>query len=320
MWLAVLALIGGFIGLVASADAFQLGVANTAHKLGVSKLVLGLTVVAIGTSAPEIFVAIAASLDGNPLLAVGNAIGSNISNIGLVLGIAAMIAPLPFTKTVLQKELPCLMLATVGSLLLLLNLYLSVIDGMILLSGLCLALYLLYRTQRGNRVASDAIDEELEELDELDDLSMRQGMAKLLIGLVVLLISAEALVWAATTLAIELNVSDLIIGLTIVAVGTSLPELAITVAAVMRGNTEIAIGNIIGSNILNILTVLAVPAVLGGTAIPMVALARDGVMMLALTVAMTLFAYGLNSRSVITRFEGVTLVGAWLGYMVVLFH
>ena len=155
MWLAVLALIGGFIGLVASADAFQLGVANTAHKLGVSKMVLGLTVVAVGTSAPEIFVAIAASIDGKPLLAVGNAVGSNISNIGLVLGIAAMIAPLPFTKTVLQKELPCLMLVTVGSLLLLLNLKLSVIDGVILLSGLCVALYLLYRTQRGNRVATD---------------------------------------------------------------------------------------------------------------------------------------------------------------------
>ncbi|MGK0257016.1 MAG: cation:H+ antiporter [Candidatus Azotimanducaceae bacterium] len=317
MWLEILVLVGGFIGLVASADAFQLGVASTAHKFGVSKLVLGLTVVAVGTSAPEIFVAIAASLDGNQLLAVGNAIGSNISNIGLVLGIAAMIAPLPFTKTVLHQELPCLVVVTFVSLVLISNLYLSLVDGTILLFGLCLMLYLLYRKQKGNRAVSDAMDEEL---DELDGLSMQQGMVRLFTGLIVLLISAEVLVWAATSLAIQMGVSDLIIGLTIVAVGTSLPELGVTVAAVRKGNSEIAIGNIIGSNILNLLAVLAVPALIGGVEIPMIALARDGVVMMALTIAMALFAYGLNSRSVMTRFEGVTLVGAWLGYMVMVIH
>ena len=280
-------------------------------------MMIGLTVVAVGTSAPEILVAVVASLEGNPLLAVGNAIGSNIANIGLVLGTTAIVTVLPFSKPVLRNELPWLIMATLLALFVLYDLQLSIVDGVLLLTGLCVILFLLHRAQksRSGGTLPDALEEELE---ELADLSLGPGILWLLIGLVVLLGSAEMLVWAATELAIVLGVSELIIGLTIVAVGTSLPELGITVAAALRGNAELAIGNVVGSNILNILAVLAVPGVLAATPIPVLALWRDGGLMLALTFLMVLFAYGLNSRPAITRFEGIVLVSAWVSYMVLL--
>ena len=312
MWTSILVLIGGFIALVWSADRFLSGAASTAGNLGVSKMMIGLTVVAIGTSAPEILVAIAACLEGNPLLAVGNAIGSNIANIGLVLGITAIIAPLPFSKAVLKAELPWLILATLLALVLLFDLELSVVDGILLLSGLGMILYRLYQTQRKT---SDPLTESFDEdLSELADMSLGQALFWLFTGLIVLVASAEVLVWAATRIALELGVSELIIGLTIVAIGTSLPELAATIGSALKGHPEIAIGNVVGSNILNILAVLAVPGLLSGSLISSAALWRDGGMMLALTMLLALFAYGINSQRVITRFEGLVLAAAWIGY------
>jgi cation:H+ antiporter len=311
MWIPVLALIFGFITLVWSADRFLGGAASTASNLGVSKLLIGLTVVSVGTSAPEILVAIAASLDGNKLLAVGNAIGSNIANIGLVLGITAIIAPLPFSQTVLKSELPWLLGATALALILLFDLDLSVIDGILLMSGLAVVLLRLVKKQGVGSDVSSSIEEEL---DEMPQMTTRQAVFWLLIGLVILLFSAELLVWAATTIAFRRGVSDLIVGLTIVAIGTSLPELAATVGSAIKGHTDIAIGNVVGSNILNILAVLSVPGLLGGTGIESVALWRDCGMMLALTLLLALFAYAINSVPVITRFEGAVMLFAWIGY------
>ncbi len=312
MWIPVLGLIVGFMALVWSADKFLSGAASTAHNLGVSKILIGLTIVSIGTSAPEIFVAITASLAGNPLLGIGNAIGSNIANIGLVLGVTALVAPLPFSVRVLQAELPWLLGATLLALVLMFNLELNVVDSLVLLAGLLLILYFLV-SQR--TPAHTEISETFQaDLDELPEMTTWQGVLWLIGGLVILVASSHLLVWSASDIAHRLGVSNLVIGLTIVAVGTSLPELAATVAAAVKGHTDIAIGNVVGSNILNILAVLAVPGFVTTVQMEPVALWRDCGMMAALTLLLALFAYGINSRAVITRFEGAVMLLAWVGY------
>ncbi len=316
MWVPLLLLIVGFVALVWSADRFLSGAAACAANLGVSKMLIGLTVVSLGTSAPEILVAMFAAIDGNPLLAVGNAIGSNIANIGLVLGITALVTPLPFSKPVRQAELPWLLGATLLAMALMFDRELDFFDGFLLLVGLGAILWRLIRNQGGgDQELSTSVQEELDELPEMTTL---QAVAWLVLGLLVLLMSAQVLVYSASSIARYLGVSDMIIGLTIVAVGTSLPELAATIGSAVKGHPDIAIGNVVGSNILNILAVLAVPAMVGGTGIPPGALWRDGGMMLALTLLLALFAYGINSRPVITRFEGMVMLAAWIGYNLLL--
>ncbi|MEJ2130144.1 MAG: calcium/sodium antiporter [Gammaproteobacteria bacterium] len=317
MWLPVLALIFGFVTLVWSADRFVNGSAVTAKNLGMSKLLIGLTVVALGTSVPEILVALAATVAGNPLLAIGNALGSNIANIGLVLGITALVAPLPFAPGVLRSELPWLMGATLAALIVLFDLEVGPWDSVFLLIGLGLILLRLLREQKKH---PELIDDSLAELEEIPDVSTRLGLFWLLSGLVVLLASAEVLVWAAVAIAETLGVSELIIGLTIVAVGTSLPELAATIGSALKGHPDIAIGNVVGSNILNILAVLAVPGLITTTSLHAAVLWRDYGMMLALTLLLVLFAYGMGSRALITKFEGGVLVLSWLGYNLLLYY
>ena len=315
MWIQLTLLVLGFVALIWSADKFLSGAAATATNMGVSKMMIGLTVVSVGTSAPEIVVASMAALDGNSLLAVGNAIGSNIANIGLVLGITAIITPLPFSANVLRKELPWLLGATFLAVILLFDRRLDFVDGIILLLGLTYILWQLMASQSDPEYSTEAISDEL---DDLPEMTNRQSIFWLTVGLIVLLISAQVLVYAATSIAATLGVSDLIIGLTVVAVGTSLPELAATVGSAIKGQPDIAIGNIVGSNILNILAVLAVPGLIHATDIDYAALWRDSGMMLALTLMLALFAYGLNSRAVITRFEGSVMLMAWIGYNLLL--
>jgi cation:H+ antiporter len=312
MLLSIAALIVGFMALLWSADRFLAGAASTAGHLGVSKMLIGLTVVSLGTSAPEILVALTAAVEGNPLLAVGNAIGSNIANIGLVLGITAIIVPLPFSQTVLRAELPWLLGATFLALVLLFDLEMSALDSVLLLAGLGVILWRLVRSQK--TAGSDLAESITEELEDLPQMSRGQAVVWLLIGLLILLASAEVLVWAASDIADRLGVNDIIIGLTIVAIGTSLPELAATVGSALKGHTDIAIGNVVGSNILNILAVLAVPSLVDPVIIENVWLWRDGGMMLALTLLLAVLAYAVGSQPVITRFEGTVMLCAWLGY------
>lgn len=315
MWIQLTLLALGFVALIWSADKFLSGAAATATNMGVSKMMIGLTVVSIGTSAPEIVVATMAALDRNSLLAVGNAIGSNIANIGLVLGITAIITPLTFSANVRRKELPWLLGATFLAVILLFDRRLDFIDGIILLLGLAYILWQLVVSQSDPEYSTNVISDEL---DDLPAMTNRQSLIWLVVGLVVLLVSAQVLVYAATNIAITLGVSDMIIGLTIIAVGTSLPELAATVGSAIKGQPDIAIGNIVGSNILNILAVLAVPGLIHATDMDYAALWRDSGMMLALTLMLALFAYGLNSRAVITRFEGSVMLMAWIGYNLLL--
>ena len=207
--------------------------------------------------------------------------------------------------------------ATALTLVLLFNQHLSRLDGVMLLLGLAFIVYGLLRRQTTDpNEISDAINEELEELPEMP---MKPALIWLFTGLFVLLASANILVWAATDIAESLGVSELIIGLTIVAVGTSLPELAATVGSALKGHTDIAVGNVVGSNILNILAVLAVPALVSPTDINAVVFWRDCGMMVALTLLLGLFAYGVNSRAIITRFEGSVLILSWIGYNYMLY-
>jgi cation:H+ antiporter len=318
MWIPILLLVFGFILLVWSADRFVSAAAATAHRLGVSKMLIGLTVVSVGTSTPEILVSLTAALDGVPKLAVGNAIGSNIANIGLVLGVAAMITPLPFARSVLRTELPWLIATTLLGLVVLFNLVLSFGESLILLAGLG---YIIFRLARIQQKAPEALSAAMrEEIDELPEISTPTALFWLVTGLVLLIISARVLVGSAVTIAELLGVSELVIGLTVIAIGTSLPELAATVGAAIKGHSELAIGNIVGSNILNILAVLAVPGLVVTTTLESVVLWRDYGMMMALTMLLVLFAYGIGSRPVITRFEGAIIFLSWLGYTVLLLY
>ena len=205
--------------------------------------------------------------------------------------------------------------ATVLAIVLIFDRELSLLDGLILLTGLAYILWQLLRSEKDTDPAESALASELEELPK-----MKQSVALfwLVIGLTVLLAAAQILVYAATEIALALGISSMIIGLTIVAIGTSLPELAATVGSAMKGQPDIAIGNIVGSNILNILAVLAVPGMISATTLDFSALWRDSGMMLALTLMLALFAYGLNSRAVITRFEGIVMLLAWVGYNLLL--
>ena len=314
----------GFVGLVWSADLFLSGAASTATNFGIPKLVIGLTVVSLGTSAPEIVVAIIASQEGSNLLAVGNAIGSNIANIGLVLGLTAILIPVTIDSNARNKQLPWLLGLTVLALILLANgSALTFNDGIILLFGLVLVIYQIWNdlkredeTYVKKIVAGDqSLKTQLDsEIAELATLSKRKGLLFTLLGLGLLLISAELLVYAAINVAVLLGISELIIGLTVVAIGTSLPELAATIGAAIKKQEDIAVGNIIGSNILNITAVLCIPALLGGASIEPSQLVRDGGTMLALTILLALFAYGFGKKSEVTRLEGSILLVGWIMY------
>lgn len=309
------ALVAGFCALIWSADRFVNASAAAAKNLGVPKVVIGLTFIAVGTSAPEIIVGIQACLAGTGELAIGNAIGSNICNIGLVLGVTALLRELPFAEPTLKREMPWMIGATLLALICLFNYRLGVFDGLALLAGLG---YLLYRLKSSGR---GSLPEALRnELDELADMPMFKAAGWFLAGLIVLLLSADVLVTAASEVARRFQVSPVVVGLTIIAVGTSLPELSVTVTAALRGHADMAIGNVVGSNILNILAVLAIPALLQPQAIEPGILWRDYGTMLALTALLVLFAYGIGSRKVITRFEGVVLVMAWIGYTWLVYH
>ena len=311
------ALIIGFAALIWSADRFVHASAAAAKNLGVSKIVIGLTFVAVGTSAPEIVVGIQDSLHDGGRVAIGNAIGSNIANIGLVLGITALVRPLPFAQTTLRREIPWLIGATLLALICLADRDLTVVDAFILLGGLA---FVLYRLARLGRRAGGLPENIQSELDELPDMTLVIAGLWFLAALVVLLVSAHLVVEGAKEVALRFNVSEVVVGLTVVAVGTSLPELSVTVTAVLRGHADMAIGNVVGSNILNLLAVLAIPAMMAPQEIDVPVLWRDYGMMLALTALLILFAYGIGSRKIITRFEGFVLVTGWVGYIYLVYH
>lgn len=312
-----LAVIGGFLFLVWGADRFVIGAAATARNLGVAPLIIGLTIVGFGTSAPEMLVSTVAALQGNPGLAVGNAIGSNITNIALILGLTALIMPLAINSKLLRRELPILTATMLAGLVLLLDGELSRLDGAVLLLGLLALVIWMVRTGMAER-SSDPLETEFS--DEIPrDMPMPKALFWVGVGLLVLLGSSQLLVWGAVGIAQSLGVSDLIIGLTIVALGTSLPELAASITSVLKGEHDIAVGNVIGSNLFNLLAVLGIPGLLQPLAIDSEVLTRDYPIMIGLTLMFFVMAFGFRGKGRINRVEGGILLACYLGYQTLLY-
>ena len=316
---SIAAVIIGLATLVWGADRFVLGASATARSAGISPLLIGLIIIGFGTSAPEILVATLASLQGNPALGIGNAIGSNIANIALIVGIAALIRPLTSGSSILRRELPLLFAATALAALLMLDGGLGRFEGVLLLTGLIAVTYLLARQARETPPADDPLATGLtEQLPPA--MPLRTALAWTGIGLVVLLISSHALVWGAVNIAHALGISELIIGLTVVAIGTSLPELATAIASALRREHELLLGNIIGSNLFNTLAVLGLPALLHPSVLDAEVLTRDLPVMGLLTlafIAMLMHRPGRQGR--INRLEAAMLLGFFGGYMLWLF-
>ncbi|WP_455219117.1 calcium/sodium antiporter [Kaarinaea lacus] len=315
MWLFWLAIVGGLILLVWSADRFVVGGAAIAHNLGVPAIIIGMVIMGLGTSAPEMFVAGTAALGGNTGVVVGNAIGSNIANIALVLGVSALISPLVVESQTLKREFPVLLLVSCGVFGLMWDRDLSQMDGAILLVGTLLLIgWMLWLAQK-ERSFGDPLEGEFEaELPH--DMSTKVAALWTIIGLAVLVASSQMLVWGSVNIANAFGVSELIIGLTIVAIGTSLPEVAVSVTGALKGEDDIAIGNIIGSNLFNLLAVLGVGTAIRTAPLTDEVLFRDYATMLVLTVALFAMAYSFKSRKGhINRFEAAMLLAAYIGYM-----
>jgi len=309
--LFILAILAGFAVLIWGADRFVDGAANIATNFGVSPLIVGLTIVGFGTSAPEMLVAALASFDGAPALGIGNALGSNIANIGMVLGITVLVAPLTVNSDTLRREFPMLAFVMAVSLFLVWDQHLGHVDGIILFSGFILTLFgMAYLAVRSSK--SDPLEQEFEQEFSEPHMTTRQSILSFIIGLTALLIGSKALVWGATGVAYLLGVSDLIIGLTIVAIGTSLPELAATIISALKNEHDIAVGNIIGSNMYNLLAVLAMPGLIQPSNIDPSLLNRDFPFMIGLFVLLYLFAR--SNKGHIGRFAGVAMLFIYIAY------
>ncbi|MGF1644362.1 MAG: calcium/sodium antiporter [Thiotrichales bacterium] len=317
MLYASLAVVAGLALLVWSADRFIDGAASLARHLGVSTLIIGMVIVGFGTSAPELMVSTIAALQGNPGLAVGNAIGSNIANIALILGVTALLVPLTVHSGILRKELPVLLGATFAAWFLLIDGTLSRMDGLLLLATLFG--YMGWVTHSALQQRNDVVVAEFaEEIPE--EMPLGKSVLWTIIGLLVLLASSRLLVWGAVEIATALGVSDLVIGLTIVAIGTSLPELAASITSARKGEPDLAIGNIIGSNLFNLLGVLGIPGVLSPLALPEQVNTRDYPVMLGLTIALFALAYGWGRGTPqIGRIGALMLLIVFVGYQITLF-
>ena len=312
--LPIIALLSGFALLIWSADEFTENGAKIANIFKVSPLIIGLVIFGFGTSAPEMLVSGLAAWDGNTGLSIGNAIGSNIFNIALVLGVSAIIVPIEVRGDILKKEWIFLMVATLCAGLLLSDGRLDLTDGLILLSMLILFLaYTLKESKNKNH-------HEFDDLEHVTDKSQTgKTWVMLLISLVILISSARLVVYGGVEIAKFFEVSDLVIGLTVVALGTSLPELAVSISSVLKKQFDMVVGNIIGSNLFNTIAVLAIPGLIHPSDVPEDVLSRDYPIMLLLTVLLFIVSYKFGKKHIINRFEGVVLVGVFSAYMWILF-
>jgi cation:H+ antiporter len=324
MLIASAAILIGFIILVWSADLFVAGAAAIAENMGMSPILIGLTIVSLGTSAPEVLVSINAAISGTGELAVGNAIGSNIANMGMVLGITVLIAPLPVHHNRLKRELPTLLAVTLGCGLLLLDGQLDWLDGVLMLAALTFILIEMIRSQSHDPNAAEEAN-----IEELPHMMPSRAWVSFAIGLVLLVASSKILVWGASKIAMELGVSPLVIGLSVVAVGTSLPELAASLASAMKGHAEIALGNVMGSNLFNLLGVMSLPGIVTTQYLAPEVLLRDYASMTGITLLLAAGLYGSLLRKAPTngghqhqigRLMGVVLLIIYVLYYYWLFH
>ena len=302
----------GLLALIWGADRFVHGAAATARNLGIPPLLIGLTIVALATSAPEILVSLVAALRGEADLAVGNAIGSNIANIGLVLGVVAILRPVELKSATLRREMPALLAVSLLTVSLFLDSYLSRVDGLVLLTGLVIVM--IWLTRLGFRSSSsDPLQAEFD-AEIPKHMSMKVALFWLLVGILTLLLGAELMVDGAVDIAKALGVSEVVIGITLVALATSLPELAVSAVSAFRGEYGLAIGNIVGSNIFNLLAVIGIAATIQPAALHPSVLSLHIFVMVAFTLVLFAMTYEYEGRGQITRFEGFALISAYLAY------
>ncbi|MEJ2515143.1 MAG: calcium/sodium antiporter [Gammaproteobacteria bacterium] len=306
------ATLAGFILLVWGADRFVLGAGGTARNLGVPPLLIGLTLVGMATSGPEIFVSVVAALGDEPELAMGNAIGSNIANIALVLGTTALVMPIVIRSATLRREMPALLAVTLLLVMVFLNRTITRPEGLLLLMGLVVLMYwLIVLSSRFD--PADPITAEIE-AEIPANIPMVSSVAWLVVGLVVLLAGSNLLVWGAHNVAEAMGVSDLVIGLTLVAVGTSFPELAVSIVSALKQEHDLALGNIIGSNMFNSLAVVGLAAAIRPATLEPELLTLHLPVMIGVTLMLFAIAYNLSGKSRIGRLEGAVLLASFFAY------
>ncbi|OJT37490.1 calcium/sodium antiporter [Serratia plymuthica] len=317
MFLAIALLIVGLFLLVYGADRLVYGAAVISRSLGVPPLIIGMTVVGIGTSLPELFVSTTAALNGQIDMAVGNVLGSNIANILLILGVAALIHPLAARSEVLRRELPLMLAVTVLCGFVLMDGTLSRLDGVVLLAAAAAFILLMLKIARlAQREGSDSLT--VEQLAELpQDSSNTVAVLWLVLAFIILPLSSKMVVDNATVIAHYFGMSELVVGLTLIAIGTSLPELATSIAGALKGEDDMAIGNIIGSNIFNTVIVLGVPALLSPGSVDPAAFHRDYWVMLAVSIVLSALCIGRKHR--IGHLAGALLLCGFIAYLAVLF-
>ncbi|ELA9363581.1 calcium/sodium antiporter [Vibrio parahaemolyticus] len=313
---AVALLIVGLVLLVWSADKLVFGSAAIARNVGISPLVIGMTILAMGSSAPEMMVSATAAWDGKTDTAVGNVLGSNIANIALILGITALIKPLSISSAVIRRELPLMIAVTVLAGILLWNSHLGFYEGVLLFVLFGAFLFAMLQISRKEQKSGDAFLED-QESEIPQGVSNLKAIMWVVIGLILLPLAASLLVDNAVIIAKHFGMSDLVIGLTIIAIGTSLPELAASLAGVLKGEDDMAVGNIIGSNVFNILAVMGLPGIINPSTLSEYAMGRDFWVMLGVSLLLVAMCLG-KSRS-INRLEGAILFTCFLGYQVYLF-
>lgn len=318
MLMPILAVVGGLALLVWSADRFIDGAAATARHAGMPPLLIGMVIIGFGTSAPELVVSAFASIQGNPNLALGNGYGSNITNIALILGITALLSPIAVHSQILRKELPLLSVITLLAGYQLMDGEISGTDAWILLGVFCLMMG--WSITQGMRQRGDALGTDMEhELDSEGTMPLGKAIFWLLLGLVLLVLSSRVLVWGAVDIASAMGVSDLVIGLTVVAIGTSLPELASSIIAVRKNEHDLALGNVIGSNMFNTLAVVGIAGAIHPMSVSPEVLTRDWVVMAGLTLSLFVLSYGFRGPGRINRIEGgllLAIFAAYTGYLV----
>ncbi|MCP4487216.1 MAG: calcium/sodium antiporter [Gammaproteobacteria bacterium] len=320
MLLSLAAVIVGLALLIWGADGFVEGATAIAKHLGVSSLIIGITIVGFGTSAPEILVSVIAVLEGTPNLAIGNALGSNIANIGLILGFTAFLVAVPIDRYILKREYPLLLIATLVMVWCLYDLHLDFIDGIILIALLFIMLWYMIDIHHKN-----GIDTESETVsgnqEAVEHMSFNTAIGWVILGFIVLVGSSKLLVWGASNIALALGVSELIIGLTIVALGTSLPELAASISSLKKGVPDLAVGNVIGSNLFNSLAVIGIPAMLVSFEIDEEVLYRDLPVVAGLTLLLYLLSrFPLSVPHYLTRAKGILLLSCFVIYQLYLYY
>jgi cation:H+ antiporter len=308
----ILEVIGGLLLLVWGANRFVYGAAAFARNLGVAPILIGLTIVAIATSAPEILVSVVASFRDEPGLAVGNALGSNIVNIGLVLGTVAFIRPIQLSSQTLRREMPALLAVTLLGVSLFLDSYLSRLDGLILLAALIFVMFWLIKL--GLRSSADDTISVEYEADIPRDVSMKRAVTWFIVGLVALLAGAELMVSGAIDIARFFGMSEVVIGIVMVAFATSVPELAVSLVSAHKGEYGLAIGNIVGSNFFNILAVVGAAALIAPAALHPSVLSLHLFVMVAFTLVLFTMTYEYEGTGTITRVEGAALLIAYIAY------